>query len=80
MDENERDSLDDMKRQSYQDSLAAKQAYINALEFRIRGLVEGIEKHRMDTWGYGEDVDGKMWQVGNDIDEDLYKLIEKEKP
>ena len=72
MDENERDSLDDMKKQSYQDSLAAKQAYINALEFRIRGLVEGIEKHKLYMWGDGI--------VYHPADEELYKLIEKEKP
>lgn len=50
------------------------------LRARIKELTEGIEKHRWDKWGYGEDSkEGRFYEVGDYDDEELYhKLIRKE--
>jgi len=45
-------------------------SYIKELEQRVKKLEEAIEKHRMDMWG-------KMYQVDNCIDEELYKTKDK---
>ena len=56
MDEKERDSLDDMKKQSFQDSLGAKQAYINALEFHIKELEVEVDKLTLSK----QDAEGQL--------------------
>ena len=46
------------------------------LWIRIKSLEEGIEKHRWEKWGYGEDMkEGRFYQVEDELDEELYNLI-----
>jgi len=46
------------------------------LKARIKSLEEGIEKHKWEKWGYGEDMkEGRFYQVEDELDEELYNLI-----
>ena len=48
------------------------------LQTRIKSLEEGIEEHKWEKWGYGEDMkEGRFYQVDDELDERLYNLLEK---
>ena len=60
-------TLEEMKKQAdNSSSLGAMQAYINALEFRLKELEEGIRKHKRKVGPCGID-----WPE----DEELYALL-----